>query len=155
MATFTNVTNRYTGRTYKNRLNVSVIGGPELARKLRDLDEDVRVKVAKDAIMAAGEPLQQLWVSRLPVGPEPYHVKDAITVKASKTKRGASGSVGVRKVRGADADEQPTQYARKLEYGGRFTAAQPAARPAFDQGQRAATAAAVKVLRTGVMRAAR
>ena len=155
MAYLSRVTNRYTGRTYKNRLQVTLVGGPELSRALQRLDDEVRVKVAKEAVMAMGEPIAAAWQQKLPIGPEPYHLKDAITAKSGKTKYGASGSVAPRRVKGAEPNEQPGVYAAKLEYGSRYTSAQPSARPAFDQQKQNAVDAAENVLRAAAMRVAR
>ena len=38
--------------------------------------------------MAMGEPIRDAWQVNLPTGPEPYHLEDAIKVKAGKTKHG-------------------------------------------------------------------
>ena len=150
MAQFTNVVNRYTGKSYKSKYSVSLIGGPELMRKLRQLDDTMRVKVAKEAVAAMGAPIEEEWVGRLPLGPEPIHMRDAVKTRTSKTKAGASGSVGVRKVRGVPDNQQPPAYARVLEYGSRSRPARPAARPAFDQRKRQAIAEGTKVLRNAL-----
>ena len=156
MATvYRNVVNRASGHAYKNRLTAHLEGGPELARQLQRLDEEVRVAAAKEAIRAGGEPMERAWISKLPTGPEPVHMKEAVKLRVSKSKYGANATIAVRKVRGIDDDKQPQAYAMKLEKGGRDTAARPAARPAFDQHKDQAVDLAIGVLRRAIAGVAR
>jgi hypothetical protein len=152
MGQLTRVTNRFTGGTYKDRLTGHIEGGKGSAAALRALDETVRVVVAKEAVQAMGEPIEQAWKHKLPTGPEPVHMADAVKLRVTKSKSGANGNIQPRKVRGLDADEQPRAYAQKLERGGRHTPARPAARPAFDQNRERALEAGERVLRAGIAR---
>ena len=153
--TLTQVVNRRSGRSYRNRLYGHIEGGKKLAAALRALDETVRIAVAKETIQAMGEPIEQAWKQKLPTGPEPVHMADAVKLRVTKSKKGANGNIQPRKVRGLDADAQPQAYARKLEFGSRHTPARPSARPAFDQKKEQALEAGERVLREGIARVTR
>jgi HK97 gp10 family phage protein len=134
------------GRVLATRFAASIEGGPELAAALARLDDAVRVRAAKDAVLAAGGVLAHEWRSRVPILDANYqHSLDAAT-RAGKTKVGASGSVAPRKVAGVPDDEQPTRYAARLEFGDADRPAEPSARPAFDATREQAVQAAGDVL---------
>ena len=73
------------------------------------------------------------------------HSLDGAT-RAAKTKAGASGSVGPRKVAAIEDADQPFAYAARLEFGDADRAAEPSARPAFDTARERAVQAAGDVL---------
>lgn len=155
MAVLRSTVNRASGHSYATKLRASVEGGPALAAALRRLEEDMRVTAAKAAVEAMGEPLVREWQARLPVGPPPIHISEAVEARVTKTKTGANGTISVRRVPGAGSEDQPAQYERKLEFGGHGAAAQPSARPAFDIRKQEAVDAAERVLRAHVARAGR
>ena len=62
----TNVIGRR-GRVLATRFQATLEGGPELAAALARLDDAVRVKASKDALLAAGGVLATEWRSRVPV----------------------------------------------------------------------------------------
>lgn len=141
----TNVVGRG-GRVLATRFQATLEGGPELARALARLDEAVRVRAAKDALVAAGGVLADEWRARVPVLDANYQRSLDGAARAARTKVGASGSVAPRKVPGlADAD-QPIAYAGRLEYGDADRPAEPSARPAFDTARERAVRAAADVL---------
>lgn len=150
MAKLMNVVNRASGHAYSTRFSAAIEGGPALNAALQRLEDAVRVKAAKAAVEAMGAPIEESWKRQVPTGPAPIHLEEAISTKVSKTKTGASGSIAVRRVPGAATEDQPTQYAKSAEYGNRDQAAQPAARPAFDQEKQHAVEAAEAVLRDAV-----
>ncbi|MCL4294043.1 MAG: hypothetical protein KJ056_13650 [Acidimicrobiia bacterium] len=143
------------GRVLASRFDATLEGGPDLARALARLDDAVRVKAAKDALLAAGGVLGEEWQSRVPVLDANYQRSLDGAARAAKTKTGAAGSVGPRQVAGlADAD-QPTAYAARLEFGDSSRPAEPSARPAFDAARERAVRAASGVLATAAEGAAR
>jgi HK97 gp10 family phage protein len=147
--------NSFTGASSAWRLKGTLEGGPALAAALRRLDDQVRVQASKDAVEAAAKPIERAWIRKLPVGPGPIHMKDAIKTRVTKTKRGANGTVQVKNRRGGDPDKQPTAYARTLEFGSRTRPARPAARPAFDENKERALSNAERVLRHAARSAGR
>jgi HK97 gp10 family phage protein len=138
------------GRVLSTRFAASVEGGPELAAALARLDDAVRVRAAKDAVLAAGDVISQEWRSRVPVLDAHYQAALDKAPRAGKTKVGASGSVAPRKVAGVADDEQPVLYAGRLEFGDADRAAEPSARPAFDATRERAVEAAAEVLEQAV-----
>lgn len=149
------------GSAYGTRFTASIEGGPELAAAMKRLEASLQVQAAKAALDAAGQVIADDWKARIPLGPGQLHYREAITVKASKTKKGASGSVRVRKLGGSTpADAEPLLYAHKEEFGGPiagggFSVARPAARPAFDSSKGRAVDAAEAVLRAAAEAVAR
>lgn len=121
-------------------------GGPELLRKLQQLEKGVRDELLQRATQAGGDVLAEAWRARVPVLDGNY--RDAIEAKAKPGKRGATGVVQLRKLGGVPSDEQPRLYAPRLEFGSaygskraftsgtagkaRIRQAQPSLRPAFD-----------------------
>jgi hypothetical protein len=55
------------GRVMATRFWAIVEGGPELAATLTRLDDAVRVKASKDALLAAGGVIADDWQGRMPV----------------------------------------------------------------------------------------
>lgn len=143
------------GRVLATRFAATIEGGPELAAALARLDDAVRVRAAKDAVLAAGDVISQEWRSRVPVLDAHYQASLESATRAAKTRAGASGSVAPRKVAGLRDDEQPVLYAGRLEFGDAERAAEPSARPAFDTTREQAVEAAVEVLERVVAEVAR
>ena len=150
----TNVVGRK-GRVLATRFQATLEGGPELAAALARLDDAVRVRAAKDAVLAAGGVLATEWRSRVPVLDANYQASLDNAPRAAKTKAGASGSVAPRKVAGVPDDEQPTRYAARLEFGDADRPAEPSARPAFDTARERAVQAAGDVLAKAAVGVAR
>jgi HK97 gp10 family phage protein len=138
------------GRVLSTRFAATIEGGPELATALARLDDAVRVRASKDALLAAGDVIATEWRSRVPVLDANYQAALDKAPRAAKTKAGASGSVAPRKVAGVPDDEQPVRYAGRLEFGDGDRAAEPSARPAFDATRERAVEAAVDVLERAV-----
>lgn len=140
---------RRKGQLADTKFVATLEGGPELMRKLQELDEAVRVKAAKEALMAAGQIIAGAWADRVPVLDQNYRnaMEQPSAVKVAKTKSGASGSIGVRTLAGIEDDQQPYLYAPRLEYGDADRAAEPSARPAFDATSGQAVDAAEDILR--------
>jgi HK97 gp10 family phage protein len=134
------------GRVMSTRFQATIEGGPELAAVLTRLDDAVRVKASKDALLAAGGVIADDWQERVPV--LDAHYRDSLegAERAARTKAGASGSVAPRKVSGLPDDEQPLAYAARLEFGDADRTAEPSARPAFDVSSNHAVEAAADVL---------
>ena len=132
--------------SYSNRFNVAVSGMAELRAALARLERDMADAAAKEAVQAMGEPIEEAWKSKVPTGPEPIHLEDAVKLRVTKTKKGANGTIQARRVRGAAQDDQPQLYVRKQEYGPGNYPASPAARPAFDQNKARAVRDAESVL---------
>lgn len=137
----------------------AVVGGPQLAARLRELEDAVRVKAAKEAMGVGGRVIADEWGSRVPVGeaPEDPHpgayqraMEDVKAVKTSKTKRGASARVGPALLAELPDDEQPRVYAARLEWGDDDRVPQPSARAAFDAVSGEATDAIAEVLRKAI-----
>ncbi len=141
----TNVTGRR-GRVLATRFRATLEGGPELAAALAKLDDTVRVKASKDALLAAGGVLAQEWQGRVPVLDANYQRSLDGAQRAARTKAGASGSVAPRKVPGLPDGDQPFAYAARLEFGDADRPAEPSARPAFDTASARAVQAAGDVL---------
>lgn len=141
----TNVIGRR-GRVMATRFQATLEGGPELAAALARLDDAVRVKASKDALIAAGGVLAGEWQGRVPVLDANYQRSLEGAQRAAKTKAGASGSVAPRKVPGVGDADQPFAYAARLEFGDADRAAEPSARPAFDSARERAVQAAGDVL---------
>lgn len=134
------------GRVLASRFEATLEGGPELARALARLDDSVRAKAAKDALLAAGGVLGDEWQGRVPVLDANYQRSLDGAARAARTKAGAAGSVGPRRLADlADAD-QPVAYAARLEFGDAARPAEPSARPAFDAARERAVRAAADVL---------
>ena len=150
----TNVVGRK-GRVLATRFQATLEGGPELAAALARLDDAVRVRAAKDAVLAAGGVLATEWRSRVPVLDANYQSSLDNAPRAAKTKFAASGSVAPRKVAGVPDDEQPTRYAARLEFGDADRPAEPSARPAFDTARERAVQAAGDVLAKAAVGVAR
>ena len=150
----TNVIGRR-GRVLATRFQATLEGGPELAAALARLDDAVRVKASREALLAAGGVLATEWRSRVPVLDANYQSSLDAATRAGKTKAGASGSVAPRKVAGLADDEQPTHYAARLEFGDADRPAEPSARPAFDVARERAVQAAGDVLTEAVEGVAR
>lgn len=150
----TNVVGRR-GRVMSTRFQATLEGGPELAAALAKLDDAVRVKASKDALLAVGGVIATEWQTRVPVLDANYqHSLDGAT-RSAKTKAGASGSVGPRKVAGLEDADQPVAYAPRLEFGDADRPAVPSARPAFDASSERAVQAAGEVLATATEDVAR
>jgi HK97 gp10 family phage protein len=145
----TNVVGRR-GRVLATRFQATLEGGPELAAALARLDDAVRVKASKDALLAAGGVLATEWRSRVPVLDANYQAALDKAPRAAKTRARASGSVAPRKVAGVADDEQPVLYAGRLEFGDADRAAEPSARPAFDATRERAVESAAEVLERAV-----
>jgi HK97 gp10 family phage protein len=143
------------GRVLESRFQATLEGGPELAAALARLDEAVRVRAAKDALLAAGGVIAAEWQTRVPVLDGDYQRSLEGTARAAKTRAGASGSVGPRKVPGLPEGDQPVAYAARLEFGDADRPAEPSARPAFDAARERAVRAAEEVLRQAAERVAR
>jgi len=141
----TNVVGRR-GRVMSTRFQATLEGGPELAAALAKLDDAVRVKASKDALLAAGGVLAREWQGRVPVLDANYQRSLEGAAKAGKTKAGASGSVAPRKVPGLADGDQPFAYAARLEFGDADSPAEPSARPAFDTSAGRAVQAAGDVI---------
>ena len=105
------------GRVLSTRFQATLEGGPELAAALTRLDDAVRVRASREAVLAAGGVLATEWRSRVSVLDANYQASLDAAPRAGKTKVGASGSVAPRKVAGLPDDEQPTRYAARLEFG--------------------------------------
>lgn len=150
MPTYVANRNRAGGSVFKRRFGVYIEGGPELAAAFRALDESVRIAAAKDVVQAMGEPIEKAWKEGLPTGPAPIHMSEAVKLRVTKAKNGANGTISARKVRGAEADEQPAAYDQTLEFGDRTRAAHPVIRPAFDQHKDEAVSAAERVLKAAI-----
>jgi HK97 gp10 family phage protein len=143
------------GRVMSTRFQATLEGGPELAAALTRLDDAVRVRGSKDALLAAGGVIATEWQGRVPVLDANYQRSLEGATKAGRTKAGASGSVGPRKVAGLDDGDQPVAYAARLEFGDADRAAEPSARPAFDSARERAVQAAGDVLVTAAEGVAR
>lgn len=143
------------GRSMQSRFGATLEGGPELAGKLAQLDEAVRVRASKDAVLAASAVVAGEWHDRVPVLDGNYQRSLEGAERATKTRAGASGTVGPRAVPGLDDNDQPIAYAARLEYGDVDRAAEPSARPAFDAAQERAVVAAQGVLHQAVEGVAR
>ena len=141
----TNVVGRR-GRVMATKFQATLEGGPELAAALAKLDDAVRVKASKDALLAAGGVIAKEWQGRVPVLDANYQRSLGGAAKAGKTKTGASGSVAPRKVPGLPDGDQPFAYAARLEFGDADRPAEPSARPAFDTARERAVQAAGDVL---------
>jgi HK97 gp10 family phage protein len=140
-----NVTGRR-GTVLATRFGATLEGGPELAAALARLDDAVRVRAAKDAVLAAGDVIATEWRSRVPVLDANYQRSLEGAQRAAKTKAGASGSVPPRKVPGLPDGDQPVAYAARLEFGDADRPAEPSARPAFDTARDRAVQAVGDVL---------
>jgi HK97 gp10 family phage protein len=141
----TNVVGRR-GRVMATRFQATLEGGPDLASALTRLDDAVRAKAPKGALLAAGGVLATEWQGRVPVLDANYEHSLERAQRAGKTKAGASGSVAPRKVPGLPDGDQPFAYAARLEFGDADRPAEPSARPAFDVAQERAVQAAGDVL---------
>lgn len=150
----TNVVGRR-GRVAQTRFWATLEGGPELARQLARLDDAVRVKASKEAVLAAGAVIADEWHARVPVLDANYQHSLEGAQRAAKTKAGASGSVGPRKVQGLPDADQPIAYAARLEFGDADRPAEPSARPAFDVARERAVQAAADVLAAAAQGVAR
>lgn len=150
----TNVVGRR-GRVMATRFQATLEGGAELAAALTRLDDAVRVKASKDALLAAGGVIATEWQTRVPILDANYQRSLDAATRAAKTKAGASGSVGPRKVAGLDDADQPFAYAARLEFGDADRPAEPSARPAFDTSRERAVQAAGDVLATATEGVAR
>jgi HK97 gp10 family phage protein len=150
----TNVVGRR-GRVMATRFQATLEGGPELAAALTRLDEAVRVKASKDALLAAGGVLADDWQGRVPVLDANYQHSLEGAERAARTKAGASGSVAPRKVPGLPDGDQPFVYAARLEFGDADRPAEPSARPAFDAASERAVQVAGDVLAAAAEGAAR
>jgi hypothetical protein len=129
-----------------SRFQATLEGGPELGAALARLDDAVRVKESKDALLAAVGVLADEWQGRVPVLDANYRSSLEGAARAAKTKAGASGSVALRKVPGLPDEDQPFAYAARLEFGDADRPAEPSARPAFDIARERAVQAAGDVL---------
>jgi HK97 gp10 family phage protein len=134
------------GRVMSTKFQATLEGGPELAAALARLDDAVRVQASKDALQAAGGVIATEWQTRVPVLDANYQRSLDGATRAAKTKVGASGSVGPRKVAGLVDGDQPIAYAARLEFGDADRPAEPSARPAFDASAERAVQAAGDVL---------
>lgn len=121
-------------------------GTEELRAALADLEKKTRNEIAKAGIKAAGEVIQTEWRERVPVLDANYQ-RAVQTGQVRASKRGATGVVYPHDIPGVADDEQPYEYAHRLEYGDAGMAAQPSARPAFDASKDAAVEAAIDVMR--------
>jgi hypothetical protein len=141
----TNVIGRR-GRVLATEFQATLEGCPELAQALARLDDTVRVKAPKDALLAAGSVLATEWQGRVPVLDANYQHSLEGAQRAAKTKAGASDSVAPRKVPGLPDGDQPSAYAARLEFGDADRPAEPSARPAFDTAGPRAVQAAGEIL---------
>lgn len=123
-------------------LTLLALLGRELAQALTKLDDAVRVKAPKDALLAAGGVIAQEWQGRVPVLDANYQHSLEGAQRAGKTKVGACGSVAPRKVADLLDGDQPSAYAARLEFGDSDRPAEPSARPAFDSARERAVQAA-------------
>jgi len=130
----------------------SVTGGPELARKLLELERAVFIEATTAGLDKMGAVLGQEWSERVPILDENY--RRSIGVKSRATKFGRSGFVGPQNTKGLAERDQPMQYSARLEFGGAGIPAQPSARPAYDAAADRAVEDAVDVMREIVMRVA-
>lgn len=124
-------------------------GGPQLAAALERLGHGLRDEMLAQATLAGADVLMETWRSRVPVDDGDY--RDSITALASPGRVGATAVVFPGEVPGLDDDEQPRNYASRLEFGttrrslrqfkrgvtigGRTRTAQPSLRPAFDSSK--------------------
>ena len=137
------------------RFQATLEGGPELAAALARLDDAVRVRASKDALLAAGGVLATEWRSRVPVLDANYQASLDAATRAAKTKAGASGSVAPRKVPGSPTTSSPPAMPHALSSAMPTDPAEPSARPAFDVTRERAVQAAGDVLATAVEGVAR
>jgi len=112
-----------------SKFTAALIGGPELAAKLKALDAKVAKEYGKAALKEGGLVIAEEWAARVPVLDGNYRasLQQEDTVKTTGTKTGALGSVRPTIVGGIPLEEQPILYAAKLEFQ-----SEPSARPAFD-----------------------
>jgi hypothetical protein len=153
-----------------SRVKAYLSGGPELAAALQKLVNGVSTEVIMQATIAGGDVIAKEWQGRAPVGQEPEDkhpgaYRDSIRAMPARPRSGPAGITGATvvittaTVPGLSKEEQPRNYAAKLEFGssGRARArsgkgakaavARPSARPAFDASQDAAAAAVEAKLR--------
>lgn len=128
-----------------------VEGGPEMAAKLAQLEKDVRDELLVQATQAGADVIADEWRaqidSRIDLGPGTAHYRDAVGTRARPGRKGATAWVGLpNDVPREKGEAHPREYAPKLEFGSRNTAAKPTLRPAFDAAKgKALDAMAAKV----------
>lgn len=145
---------KFKGQAVSGRhFTATVIGGPELARKLAELERTIQIEATRAGVEEMGRVLGNEWANRVPI--LEHHYQESINTKGVRvSKRGASGIVGPTKI-GVPDDEQPMAYSAVLEFGDRTRPAEPSARPAYDAKADAAVEAAVSVMREIVLRVCR
>ena len=137
-------------------------GGPELMRKLAQLEAGMRDEKLVQATAAGAEVIADAWRERVPVLDADY--RSSIAVVASPGRKGATALVFTDTVPGLETSQQPRNYAPRLEFGssraskrqfkrgilseGRVRGAQPSLRPAYDASEGKAVDAMADELRS-------
>jgi HK97 gp10 family phage protein len=138
------------GRTSGVHFKGYITGGPEMARKLAQLEKGMRDELLKEATLAGANVIAEEWRSRarstIGYGPGTAHYVEAIAAMSRAGRRGATAYVGLATVAAEPGEAQPRDYAAVLEFGTRNKPARPTLRPAFDSARpRALDALAAKL----------
>lgn len=106
-------------------------GGVALAHALDRLSKRVSARVRLEALKEVAEPMRDRMEVRAPVGPDAPHLRDRMVIGASRGQDAKETAVAVGATRGG-------YYGSFQEFGTSEHAAQPWARPAFDETWRQA-----------------
>jgi HK97 gp10 family phage protein len=133
-------------------------GGPEMARKLAQIEKGMRDELLKDATLAGAEVIAEEWRQRIRssvgLGPGIAHYAESIDAESRAGKNGATARVHIDKMATTEGEDEPRMYARRLEFGARGQQAHPMARPAFESSKARALDALAKRLGELLMDAA-
>ena len=119
------------------RWRATIEGGPQLARKLHQLEDTTRKEAALAGAQAGLRVIGDDWASRVPVLDRNYQraLEDERAVVVRLNKDGAGGAVGPARLDDLPDNEQPMAYSSRLEWGDSSRSPQPSAFPAFAGSQ--------------------
>lgn len=128
------------------KMSMTFEGGRELAAALNHLSQRARARLLREVLVDAAEPMRASMASLAPSGGEsgPPDLKDSIIVAVSNRR----DSVDSQQETVAVGPKKGIFWGHFQEFGTEHHAAQPFARPAFDQN----VATSLQILRTGCWR---
>jgi HK97 gp10 family phage protein len=108
-------------------IKVEFQGGKELAAALATLPERVSKRMQREALIDAAEPIRLRMEQLAPRGSGPIHLADRMVISNSRGQDSLEIAIAIGPAKG------PTFYGGLVELGTAHAAAQPFARPAFDE----------------------
>lgn len=107
--------------------SVRLDGGADLARALSGLSARVSTRLIRESLIEAAEPMRDRMEQLVPVSDDAPHVRDEMVISKARSDTDA------RETAVAVGPTKKGFYGSFVEFGTAHMAAQPWARPAFDQ----------------------